>query len=85
MAYDRLKKQNKSKGTKTYLKILKLAAFDSEEKVNRILNSLLDSQKEISFEKVKELIEIDIPVDDFIEIEIIEPNLDVYDKLQMIN
>jgi len=85
MAYDQLNKKNKLSGTKTYLEILKLAAFDSEEKVNKVLNTLLDLQEEISLEKVKQMIETDISTDDFMEVKVLEPDLDIYDKLQFIN
>ncbi len=81
MAYDQLKKENRLSGTKTYLEILNLAAFNSEDKVNEVLNSLLNSQEEISFDKVKKLIEADSPADDFMVTKVSEPDLSDYDNL----
>lgn len=53
MAFDWLEENKGATATKTYLKILELAAYNSESKVNNILNSILDSGDEISFEEVE--------------------------------
>jgi hypothetical protein len=81
IAYDQLKKENGLSGTKTYLEILNLAAFNSEDKVNKALNSLLNSQEKISFDKVKKMIEADSPANDFMETKVSEPDLSDYDNL----
>ena len=81
MAYDQLSKKNRVSGTKTYLKILKLAAFDSEAKVNKVLNTLLDLQEEINFEKVKKMIETVSEINEFMETKITNPDLLDYDNL----
>ncbi|MCK5678629.1 MAG: DDE-type integrase/transposase/recombinase, partial [Flavobacteriaceae bacterium] len=81
MAYDQLNKKNRVSGTKTYLEILKLAAFDSEAKVNKVLNTLLDLQEEISFEKVKKMIETTSEINNFLETKVTNPDLADYDNL----
>lgn len=82
MAYEQLKKQQGSAGTKEYLKILEIAAFNSEEKVNNAIIFLIESHNEISLEKINELIKNngrltnELPAPN-----VLQPDLAVYDRL----
>lgn len=55
VAYDILKEQ-KNNGNKEYLKILRLAAKESETKVDLALNTLLEQNSDIEYEKVEKLV-----------------------------
>lgn len=80
MAFDWLEEKQPVNATKTYLKILELAAFDSETKVNNILNSMLDSNAEIIYEKVKERLD-ENKISNVIKIKIDNPSNSKYDTL----
>ena len=56
MAYDFLKKQSAIKSSKEYLKILHLAAKESEVSVDRALSHLIEQNKGISFDAVVSLV-----------------------------
>jgi hypothetical protein len=56
MAYDQLRRIEPARAHKTYLKILYLAARDSETAVNEALRRLIDQETPISFEAVAAIV-----------------------------
>jgi hypothetical protein len=56
MAYDQLRQLEPARAHKTYLKILYLAARDSETAVNEALRRLIDQETPISFEAVAAIV-----------------------------
>lgn len=81
LVFDILSKNNPSSSNKEYLRILQLAAKESESKVDRILLNLLERQVKISFEKVRK--ELQSKDDQTLrkEVEIEDVDLKSYDKL----
>lgn len=56
MAWDYLKRQRPARASKEYLKILQLAARESETGVDNALRVLIDQDEPISFEAIQEII-----------------------------
>ncbi len=56
MAYDALRRQSPSRGHKEYLRVLHLAATDSERSVDDALRALIDSEQAISAETVETMV-----------------------------
>lgn len=81
MAYDYLKERSSSKASKEYLKILYLAAKETEVGVDNILKALFNESKEISFESVKELLEEGTQVNLTENVTVNQPDLSQYDQL----
>lgn len=81
MAYDYLKEKNSSKVNKEYLKILHLAAKETEAGVDNILKKLFDELKDISFESVKGLLEEGTQVNLTENVTVNQPDLCQYDQL----
>ena len=81
MAYDYLKEANSSKASKEYLKILYLAAKETEAGVDNILEKLFNEGKKISFELVKELLDEGNQGNLTKNVTVNQPNLSQYDKL----
>jgi len=81
IAYDILKDESPVRANREYLKILYLAANESESAVDRTLGMLLDSESPIRAEEIENLVcEAQQPkqVKDPI---IVEINLQIYDSL----
>jgi hypothetical protein len=82
IAYDSLKKRYTDQSAAArYLKILYLAARDSEVAVDNALRALINENREISKEAVQRLMESDAPVAGPHDIHISEVDLASYDKL----
>jgi len=80
-AYDLLKSQMPLRASREYLKILHLAAKESETGVDHVLRVLIDGEKPISIESVKELFhseqKLPLPTDVVVE----QVDLSAYDQL----
>ena len=76
-AYDQLKQSQK--GVKRYLEILHLAAYEGEERVDRILGYLLDEACPLRIDEVKALLHTELPAVTDVQIEAV--NLKLYDGL----
>lgn len=82
IAYDDLKKGHSQKvATRQYLKILYLAARESESAVDDALRMLIDKDMNISDEQVEELVRSNEPVPTATEIKIPAVDLTCYDQL----
>jgi len=82
MAYDLLQSTRPEKADREYLKILELAAKESETAVDRILENLIEDQKPVSCEAVKTLLfkqREDLPA--VRDVTIDEVDIDIYDTL----
>lgn len=81
MAYDYLKKNNNFRANKEYLKILELAAKESESGVDKALKILFKEEKPMTVDRVKELLEGDKEITSPQEVNIDEVELSTYDYL----
>lgn len=82
MAYDYFLKENTlEKASKEYLKILYLAAKETEIGVDEALRNLFKNEKVISEESVKEMLAKEKKMPIINEIKIEKPNLKLYDSL----
>jgi len=81
IAYDELIKNNPNKADKEYLGILYLAASESEEQVDNILNNLISSDEEISYEKVKRIFQDKQKINWSYQVHVEEPDLLDFDTL----
>ncbi len=82
IAYDELKKRHSPKiATRQYLKILYLAARESESAVDDALRMLIDKDMDISDEQVETLVRSNQPVPTATEIKIPAVDLTCYDQL----
>jgi hypothetical protein len=81
MAYDSLKKNFPHKSSKEYLKILHLAAKESELAVDEALNHLIEQGLPITFERVLSLMENKEEYRLTKDLKIREIDLNLYDKL----
>ena len=82
MAYDSLKQSHVlSAAAKEYLKILELAAKDSESGVDKALRVLVNRGKSIEFTAVKELLDSDMAIPPVTDVTIPDVRLASYDSL----
>jgi hypothetical protein len=81
MAYDYLKDHNQSRSAKEYLKILELAAKESETSVDDALRWLMDQDLPISFDAVYVILMTNQSIPEVTEVEIDEVDLSLYDTL----
>jgi len=82
MAYDLLRSQYGSKqGNKHYLKILELAAKESETLVNESLRFLVNHGNEIDSEIVKAMVESGLQTPAVTDVEVEQVDLRIYDQL----
>ena len=82
MAYDGLKQSHVlSVAVKEYLKILELAAKESESGVDKALRILIDSGESIGFTAVKNLLDSDMAIPPVTDVTIPSVRLTVYDSL----
>ncbi len=81
MAYDYLKEHNQSRAAKEYLKILDLAAKQSESGVDDALRWLMDQDQPISFDAVEMILMTNQSIPEVTEVEIDEVELSLYDTL----
>jgi hypothetical protein len=81
MAYDYLKDHQPSRGTKEYLKILDLAAKESEAGVDDALRWLMDQDQPISSDAVEVILVTNQRIPQITEVEIDEVDLGLYDNL----
>ncbi len=85
MAFDMLDKKHPSKANKEYLKILYLAARESQSKIESIIAHLLENGKDITVKNVEELLEINEEILRPKDVEIEAINLEDYDNLLLPN
>jgi hypothetical protein len=81
MAYDYLKDHNQSRAAKEYLKILYLAAKESETGVDNALRWLMDQNQPISFNAVEVILITNQSIPEVTEVEIDDVDLRLYDNL----
>jgi hypothetical protein len=81
MAYDFLKDQNPGKGHKEYLKILSLAAKETESGVEDAIRWLLEEDHPISADKIESILKTNQAIPPATEIKVYEIDLSLYDKL----
>jgi len=81
MAYDYLKDHHSSRGTKEYLKVLNLAAKESEAGVDDALRWLMDQDQPISFDAVEVILMTNQRIPQITDVEIDEVDLNLYDNL----
>jgi len=76
-----LSERNSLKADKEYLKILYLAADESEERVDDILNYLIQVNDEITFKEVESILQKMKSVNLYTPVNVKEPNLNEFDLL----
>lgn len=81
MAYDYLKEHNQSRAAKEYLKILELAAKESETGVDDALRWLMDQDQPISFDAIEVILITNQSIPEVTDVEIDEVDLSLYDTL----
>lgn len=81
MAYDYLKEKEPSNASKEYLKILHLAAKESETGVDNALRLLFDKGEIISLDSVKKILESNEQAPLLTDVKISDVNLNSYDEL----
>jgi transposase len=81
MAYDYLKRVTPQRANKIYLKILNLAAKESETSVNQALQIIFSQELPLDVETVKSLISNENTTSQIIAVEIAPVNLMAYDEL----
>jgi hypothetical protein len=82
MAYDLLCcQQGPKRGTKQYLKILQLAAKDSETLVNESLHFLINRTDQIDYEQVEAIVESGLRPSAVTDVQVDNVDLGIYDEL----
>jgi len=81
MAYDILRKQDRLRAHKEYLKILHLAAKESESGVNAALRQLLELEQPLSARAVKKHLRLGLETSPIAAVSVPEVNLAIYDAL----
>ena len=71
-----------SVAAKEYLKILELAAKESESAVDGVLRVMIDEDMKIEFATVEDLYESDMTMSSVKDVSIPRPDLAVYDELR---
>jgi len=80
IVYDQLKRQNRENADKLYLKLLYLAARESETVVTKILQELLDDKQPITVEAVCEKLNQGFRCSSITDVKVPPVNLSVYDS-----
>ena len=81
IVYDMLKKQSPSRAEKDYLKILHLAAYEGESKVNTALDILLAEDNGINYKTVEKLLKTIKQPEKVCDPKIMKIDLEQYDEL----
>jgi len=83
MAYDQLSFENKLRGAKEYVKILRLAAKENEDKVDNALSILLNNNELLNYKLVKDLVctKKDIASFNLNHVKVSDVKLSKYDEL----
>jgi len=81
MAYDSLSDTNSAQASKEYLKILYLAAHESESGVDKALYKLFKKEEQITFNSVKNLLEASSTTSLPHDVHVQEADLNIYDRL----
>jgi hypothetical protein len=81
MAYDHLKDHDQSRAAREYLKILDLAAKQSQSGVDDALRWLMDQDQPISFDAVEVILMTNQSIPEVTEVEIDAVDLSLYDSL----
>jgi hypothetical protein len=81
MAYDNLKAHTPRWSDRQYLKILQLAASESQERTEAAIRCLVEEGVDITFDRVEALVGSDEAFQELKEVHVDEVDLSVYDKL----
>jgi len=81
IAFDLLKEQNSANANREYLKILNLAAKESEDQVDKAIMISIDAGFDISFVSIKKIVLSETSCDFSFPIEISPVDLEIYDAL----
>jgi hypothetical protein len=81
MAYDYLCEKSPAQANKEYLKILHLAAMESESGVDEALRTLFETERPITLEAVRKLMESDNEITPPQQVNIDDVDLGQYDQL----
>ncbi|MBF0275811.1 MAG: IS21 family transposase [Nitrospinae bacterium] len=81
MAYDAVKENHGIEGDKKYLKILYLAAYESEDAVDKVLEYLIKNEESITVEKVETLVKSTQQLPCAKDISIKNVDIKAYDEL----
>ena len=82
IAYDELIESHiKQKANREYLRILQLAAMESETRVDDALRHLIEEESSICFEKVRALVVVKQETSDYLDVQVARVDLSVYDEL----
>ena len=81
MAYDVMKETRPLRAVKEYLEILRLAAHESESRVDDILRAMFDAGDDVSSDAVAKSLASNVPVLEATAVEVHEIPLRSYDEL----
>lgn len=81
MAYDFFKEHNEERASKEYLKILHLAAYEGEARVDQVLEHLFQTRQPLTYEAVKKAVQNDQACKSRTDVCVEPVNLSVYDEL----
>ena len=81
VAYDWLRDHSPTSADRQYLKILEMAAMESEERVHEVLRYLIDKSLPITVETVRERVDAGCPVQSPWQVRISPPQIERYDEL----
>ena len=81
VAYDGLREHFPTTADRQYLKILEMAAMESEERVHEALRYLIDKSLTITLETVRERMDKECPVQSPWQVRITPPQIGLYDEL----
>ena len=79
MAYDVILRQNPGSASKRYLKILYLAAHETETGVENALSDLLENEQKVTEDSVKSILQENAPVFKCPAMQIDKIDLGIYD------
>ena len=81
VAYDGLREHAPTSADRQYLKILQMAALDSEDRVHQALRYLIDKSRPITVDTVRERIDAQCPVQSPWQVRVAPPQIRLYDEL----
>ena len=81
VAYDGLREHAPTSADRQYLKILEMAAMESEERVHEALRYLIDNSRPISVDTVRERIDAQCPLQSPWQVRVAPPQIRLYDAL----
>ena len=81
VAYDWLREHSSTTADRQYLKILQMAALNSEDRIHDALRYLIDQNLPITVDTVRERIDAQYPVQSPWQVRIAPPQVRLYDEL----